>query len=138
MIIKDIFEKDIDRSIDGVIKANDLTHIDDEVDEYVITNEIEDKLETFFDAYASSLTKPSKDIGVWISGFFGSGKSHLLKILSVVMGNQDKYKDIFLEKLSSCDTFLQANAKQALSVPTQTILFNIDQQANVMHVYLKL
>ncbi len=133
MIIKDIFEKDIDRSIDGVIKANDLTHIDDEVDEYVITNEIEDKLETFFDAYASSLTRPSKDIGVWISGFFGSGKSHLLKILSVVMGDQDRYKDIFLEKLASCDTFLQANAKQALSVPTQTILFNIDQQANVMH-----
>jgi hypothetical protein len=133
MIIENIFEKDINRSIDGVIKANDLTHIDDEVDEYVITNEIEDKLETFFDAYASSLSKPSKDIGVWISGFFGSGKSHLLKILSVVMGNQDKYKDIFLDKLASCDTFLQANAKQALSVPTQTILFNIDQQANVMH-----
>lgn len=133
MIIENIFEKDINRSIDGVIKANDLTHIDEEVEEYVITNEIEDKLETFFDAYASSLTKPTKDIGVWISGFFGSGKSHLLKILSVVMGNQDKYKDIFLKKLSSCDTFLQANARKALSVPTQTILFNIDQQANVMH-----
>lgn len=133
MVIEEIFEKDINRNIDGVIKASDLTHIDDEVEEYVITNEIEDKLETFFDVYASSIDRPTKDIGVWISGFFGSGKSHLLKILSVVMGNEGKYKDIFLEKLKSCDTFLQANAKKALSVPTQTILFNIDQQANVMH-----
>jgi hypothetical protein len=133
MKIKEIFEKDITRTIDGVIKANDLSHIDDEVNEYVITTEIEDKLETFFDAYASSLDRPTKDIGVWISGFFGSGKSHLLKILSIVMGGEEKYKKIFLEKLSACDTFLQANAKRSLSVPTQTILFNIDQQANVMH-----
>ena len=115
MIIKDIFEKDIEREIDGVIKANDFKNVDLEVDEYVITKEIEDKLETFFDIYASTIGSPSKDIGVWISGFFGSGKSHLLKILSVVLGDQDKYRDIFLFKLSTCDTFLQANAKKALS-----------------------
>jgi len=132
MIIKDIFEKDIEREIDGVIKANDFKNVDLEVDEYVITKEIEDKLETFFDIYASTIGSPSKDIGVWISGFFGSGKSHLLKILSVVLGDQDKYRDIFLSKLSTCDTFLQANAKKALSTPTQTILFNIDQQSNIM------
>jgi len=132
MIIESIFEKDINRPIDGVIMANNLSNLDQEVDEYVITNEIQDKLETFFDAYATSLSRPSRDIGVWISGFFGSGKSHLLKILSVVMGDQDKYATPFLDKLKSCDTFLQGNAKKSLSVPTQTLLFNIDQQANIM------
>lgn len=132
MVIKDIFEKDIEREIDGVIKANDFKQIDLEVDEYVITKEIEDKLETFFDAYASSLNGTTKDIGVWISGFFGSGKSHLLKILSVVLGDQDKFRDKFLDKLKSCDTFLIGNATKSLSNPTQTILFNIDQQSNIM------
>jgi hypothetical protein len=132
MIIESIFEKDINRPIDGVIMANNLSNLDQEVDEYVITNEIQDKLETFFDAYATSLSRPSRDIGVWISGFFGSGKSHLLKILSVVMGDQDKYATPFLDKLKSCDTFLQGNAKKSLSVSTQTLLFNIDQQANIM------
>ena len=132
MIIKDIFEKDIEREIDGVIKANDLKNVDLEVDEYVITKEIEDKLETFFDVYASSITSPSKDVGVWISGFFGSGKSHLLKILSVVLGDQEKYRDKFLSKLDGCDTFLKGNATKALSTPTQTLLFNIDQQSNIM------
>lgn len=132
MIIKDIFDKDIEREIDGVIKANDFKNVDLEVDEYVITKEIEDKLETFFDVYASSINSSSKDIGIWISGFFGSGKSHLLKILSVVLGNQEEYRDRFLSKLKSCDTFLQGNAKKALTTPTQTILFNIDQQSNIM------
>ena len=132
MIIKDIFDKDIEREIDGVIKANDFKNVDLEVDEYVITKEIEDKLETFFDVYATSINSSSKDVGVWISGFFGSGKSHLLKILSVVLGDQDKYRDRFLDKLKSCDTFLQGNAKKSLTTPTQTILFNIDQQSNIM------
>ena len=132
MIIKDIFEKDIEREIDGVIKANDFKQIDLEVDEYVITKEIEDKLETFFDVYASSLNGTTKEIGVWISGFFGSGKSHLLKILSVVLGDQDRFRDRFLDKLKSCDTFLIGNATKSLSNPTQTILFNIDQQSNIM------
>ena len=132
MIIKDIFEKDIEREIDGVIKANDLKQIDLEVDEYVITKEIEDRLETFFDAYASSLNSTTKDIGVWISGFFGSGKSHLLKILSVVLGGQDKFKDKFLDKLKSCNHSLIDNVTKSLSNPTQTILFNIDQKANIM------
>ncbi len=132
MIIEEIFEKRITREIDGVIKANDFKQIDLEVDEYVVTKEIEDKLETFFDIYASTIGKPSKDIGVWISGFFGSGKSHLLKILSVILADQEKYRDRFLDKLKSCDTFLQGNAKKALSTPTETILFNIDQQSNIM------
>jgi len=64
MIIKDIFEKDIEREIDGVIKANDFKQIDLEVDEYVITKEIEDKLDTFFDLYASTIGNPTKDIGM--------------------------------------------------------------------------
>ena len=132
MIIKDIFEKDIEREIDGVIKANDFKQIDLEVDEYVITKEIEDKLETFFDVYASSLNGTTKDIGVWISGFFGSGKSHLLKIISVVLGDQDKFRKKFLDKLKTCDTFLIGNATKSLSNPTQTIIFNIDQQSNIV------
>ena len=75
MIIKELFEKDIERNIETVIKADDRENISDEVTEYVITNEIGNKIKNFFEAY----NKYAAFHGVWISGFFGSGKSHLLE-----------------------------------------------------------
>ena len=74
--LKSIFEKPIDRPIDGVIKADDEESILNELEEYVITNEIEKNINDFLYEYNNYTNKN----GVWISGFFGSGKSHLLKI----------------------------------------------------------
>lgn len=85
MIIKNFFEKDINRPIETVIKADDRDHISTEVAEYVITKEIGHKIRELFSNYKSY----SGSNGVWISGFFGSGKSHLLKILSYVLENKE-------------------------------------------------
>ena len=74
MKLKDIFDKPIDRAIVGVIKADDTASLRIEVEEYVITNEVAKRLEEFFSAYNDY--KGAN--GVWISGLFGSGKSHLL------------------------------------------------------------
>ena len=48
---KELFSKDIDRNINGVIKANDEKNLDDEVNEYVLTEEICRNLGKFLDAY---------------------------------------------------------------------------------------
>ena len=77
MIINEIFDKNINRNINGVVKADDSENVLNELEEYVLTNEIKSKLTDFFDAY-----NENKSNGVWISGFYGSGKSHLLKMLS--------------------------------------------------------
>ena len=74
--LNDIFRKDYARTIETVIKADDQEHIYQEVDEYVITRDVSKKLSDFFEAYNDA----GGTNGVWISGFFGSGKSHLLKI----------------------------------------------------------
>ena len=37
---KELFSKDIDRNINGVIKANDEKNLNDEVNEYVLTEEL--------------------------------------------------------------------------------------------------
>ena len=81
---KELFSKDIDRNINGVIKANDEKNLDDEVNEYVLTEEICRNLAKFLDAYNDPSNHEQN--GAWISGFFGSGKSHLLKMLSHVLG----------------------------------------------------
>ena len=83
-LLKDIFEKPVDRAIDGVIKADDEASLRVELDEYVITGEIGQKLERFLEAYNNYETSN----GVWISGFFGSGKSHLLKMLALLLENR--------------------------------------------------
>ena len=91
----EIFRKPIDRHIDGVIKADDDSSLWLELDEYVLTGEAQSRLEDFLEAYNSHSAN-----GAWISGFFGSGKSHLLKMLAIVLENREingqKASDIFL------------------------------------------
>ncbi len=79
----EIFAKDVQRPIEGVIKADDVAHLGTEVDEYVLTNEAAKGLEILLEEY----TNYTNANGVWISGFFGSGKSHLLKMLAHLLGD---------------------------------------------------
>ena len=133
-MIKDLFAKDIYRNIEGVIKADNLSPqaIKQEIEEYVITNELEQKLDNFFEGYVKNIEGKTSNNGVWISGFFGSGKSHLLKILSYVLSNKEvediKAGEKFLQKVE--DFELKSNIQKALQVPCETILFNIDQQSD--------
>ena len=129
-MIKEFFKKDINRNIETVIKADDREHISDEVAEYVVTNEIAKKIRDLFQAY-----NDYKGVnGVWISGFFGSGKSHLLKILSYVLENKeyDGYQsgELFAEKIEN-DEMLKGDVLSATRIPSESVLFNIDQQAQI-------
>ena len=130
-LLKDIFEKPVDRAIDGVIKADDEASLRVELDEYVVTSEIGQRLEQFLDAYNNYDTSN----GVWISGFFGSGKSHLLKMLALVLENRSvdgiKAHDIFADKLKG-EPMLAGALNKAVSIPSKSILFNIDQKADVI------
>ena len=85
MTLANIFAKPIDRPIEGVIKADDEASLRLEVEEYVLTNEVAKRLDAFLDAYNDYQNAN----GVWISGFFGSGKSHLLKMLALLLENRE-------------------------------------------------
>lgn len=131
MLLTNIFAKPVDRPIEGVIKADDNSSLWNEVDEYVLTNEVERRLETFLDAY----NQYEGTNGVWISGFFGCGKSHLLKMLSLLLENREVeghvVADAFEEKLDD-NSILKAALKRAVAIPSKSILFNIDQKADVI------
>ena len=90
MQLQYIYKSDIDRPINGVIKVaqNDEQSIEQELREYIITRELRKHFNTFFNIYEKSLSYPTDKIGVWISGFFGSGKSHFLKMLSYILSNR--------------------------------------------------
>lgn len=130
MIQKELYLKDIYRPIEGVIKANDDRHLLQELEEYVLTNELlgianrNKMLPGLFD----ELVKPNFNSSIWISGYFGSGKSHLLKMLSLVLQNKEihgeKCAEIFAAK-ASADFELERNIKKVAGIPTESILFNI-------------
>ena len=129
-MIKQYFEKPIGRPIETVIKADDRDNISTEVTEYVVTNEIGKKIRDFFQAYNDYAGAN----GVWISGFFGSGKSHLLKILSYVLENKEhdgwRSGELFAEKVET-DEMLRGDILNATRIPSESVLFNIDQQAQI-------
>jgi energy-coupling factor transporter ATP-binding protein EcfA2 len=131
MNLKTIFKDDITRPIEGVIKADDNAHLLQEVKEYVFTNEIRAKVSRNFIDFYNDYSGVN---GVWISGFFGSGKSHLLKMLSLLLENPEldgkQVSEIFLPKVE--DEFLKAEIQKAARIPSKSILFNIDQKSDVI------
>ncbi len=156
MNIEQIFAKPLKRDINGVVKAeqldNDCVFI--ELDEYVMTTELDRHFRHFFETYVPAIKNRhpavAGKIGVWVSGLFGSGKSHFIKILSYLLENRSVEKDgqqflaidFFKEKIN--DAMLFSDIHSAVSQPTDVILFNIDSRANsddgdnaILKVFLK-
>ena len=132
MELNRIFKQPVSRPIEGVIKADDESSLYVELNEYVLTDEVAKRLAHFLDAYNDYHGAN----GVWVSGFFGSGKSHLLKMLALMLENRtidgSSALDIFLPKIPKEDELLRAALKKAASIPSKSILFNIDQKADII------
>ena len=136
MIIRDMFADDINRKINGVIKVDQAADdvIEQELNEYVITKELKKHFITFFNYYSDALDEPTADTGVWISGFFGSGKSHFLKMLSYLLENKE-VKGIhsverFRKKFED-DPATYMLIDRSTKVETEAILFNIDIEGSI-------
>ena len=152
MQIKEMFAKLIDREIQGVIIVGqgEETNVSQELEEYVVTRELQKHFAEFFEAYKKGIIGNTNEIGVWISGFFGSGKSHFLKILSYILENREingkSAMDFFEEDHKITDALVLADMKLAAETPTDVVLFNIDSKSNsnskqnkdaIVNVFLK-
>jgi len=136
MLVKDMFAKRIDRDIQGVIIVGqgEETNVSQELDEYVVTRELQKHFADFFSAYKKGIIGTTPKMGVWISGFFGSGKSHFLKILSYLLENRqvgDRHAlDFFTDDRKITDPMVLADMKLAADTPTDVVLFNIDSKSD--------
>ena len=128
-----LFENDIKRDINGVIKVGQLTEKDvrQELVEYVLTRELRKYFTEFYQRYTDSMDTPTDKTGVWISGFFGSGKSHLLKILAYLLENRavDGQNALGYFEPKASDAMLFGRMERAGNAPNDVILFNIDSKA---------
>ncbi|WP_295633241.1 BREX system P-loop protein BrxC [Novosphingobium sp.] len=146
MKIEDIFDKRINRPINGVIKADQSDAAYNELEEYVITKEVDKHLRRFVDVFLLGMDRKkdadvSAKMGVWVSGFFGSGKSHFIKILSYLLNNQPVIEvgkeaktplDFFVEKVTG-DRAFEGDLRRLAKANTEVILFNIDSKAEQNH-----
>lgn len=146
MKIRELFTKPIDRPINGVIKADqrDAESIWQELDEYVVTKQLTEYFRRFFDAFLAAADSPKDPVvtsrmGVWVSGFFGSGKSHFIKILSYLLENIEaidaatgipKRAAAFFDEHKIKDALLLADIQRAVKGSSDVILFNIDAKAD--------
>lgn len=137
MQIKEMFEKDIERPVRGVVKVGQMDEdtIYNELDEYVVTKELYKHFSEFFQNYSRGILNPTDEIGVWISGFFGSGKSHFLKILSYILDSSLVVKgrrpiDFFKEDNKIQDSIVIGDMETSTNISTDVILFNIDSKSS--------
>jgi hypothetical protein len=113
MLIRDLIKRDIGSKVEGVVKVFDRDSLATEFHEYVVTDKIEEDAKSLIDCFtqqSETLRRggvPRDVMGVWISGFFGSGKSHFAKVLGYLLQNDqlatdspERCIDVFVKHLS--------------------------------------
>ena len=131
MTIKNLFKKEIDRRINAavVVSEMDKESVQQEIEEYIFTNDIVTKLYDFL----SAITENKKDkTGVWINGYYGSGKSHFIKYLFYCLNktHRDKAIERYLEavkKINETNNFSEVTLSNASKITKDLDKFKIDE-----------
>ncbi|GAF83723.1 unnamed protein product, partial [marine sediment metagenome] len=100
---------------------------------YVVTPKIEEYLENFLEHYTDTFYNETGEIGAWISGYFGSGKSYLAKILGLVTENRQvqgidavKLFESRLDPDSSRTGSIKRHLSRMSQCDTHVMAFNIN------------
>lgn len=134
--IKTLFANDIHRRIEEVIKVDqaDEDIIRDEINEYVVTNAIRTHYIDIFDAYRETPNKPHEGIAIWVSGFFGSGKSSFAKMLGLSISNRTVAGESAAERFAdrAGDKKLQVLLKAIIEkIPTHAVIFDVSTDRGI-------
>src|SRR5207253_3865271 len=132
--IGDLLSRDLSRKIEEIIQVDqaDERSVHDEITEYVATDSIREQYNDLLRAVAEAPSEPHESVGVWVSGFFGSGKSSFAKNLGYALENRkvlgSSFAELFKQQLG--DTRISnlldlINAK----TPTEAILFEVAKEA---------
>lgn len=102
---EEIYRQRIDRPVNPAVSATKLDPDTErvEIDEYVFTDEIMNGLFRILDAIKNN--EPYDHVGIWIDGYYGSGKSHFLKYLDycITPDTQERALQHFLDAVKAVD-----------------------------------
>ncbi|MGA8610592.1 MAG: BREX system P-loop protein BrxC [Xanthobacteraceae bacterium] len=137
--IGDLLTRDLSRKIEEIIQVDqaDEQSVYAEITEYIATDSIREQYHDLLKAVAEAPSDPNESVGVWVSGFFGSGKSSFAKNLGYALENRtvlgSKFADLFKQQLGDTRTsdlldFINGRT------PTQVILFEVAKEADTRKV----
>lgn len=136
MQIKELFAGDIYRRIEEVIKVDqtDEAILREELGEYVLTDGIRSHYKSILRSYWETPNKPHEGIAIWVSGFFGSGKSSFAKMLGLALQNRlvqgEAASEIFASRAG--DTEFQVLLKQISEhIPTDAVIFDVSTDRGI-------
>lgn len=134
--IKTLFANDIHRRIEEVIKVDqtDEEIIRDEINEYVVTDAIRSHFTQILEAYRETPNKPHEGIAIWVSGFFGSGKSSFAKMLGLAVANRTVAGESAAERFAhrAGDKKLQVLLKTINEqIPTHVVIFDVSTDRGI-------
>lgn len=134
--IKTLFANDIHRRIEEVIKVDqtDEEIIRDEINEYVVTDAIRSHFTGILEAYRETPNKPHEGIAIWVSGFFGSGKSSFAKMLGLSVANRTVAGESAAERFAhrAGDKKLQVLLKTINEqIPTHVVIFDVSTDRGI-------
>jgi hypothetical protein len=137
--IADLLHRDLSRKIEEIIQVDqaDEQSVHAEITEYVATDSIRDQYHQLLRAVAEAPSEPHEGVGVWVSGFFGSGKSSFAKYLGYALQNRTllgtPFADLFKQQMSDprlADLLDSINAR----IPTGVILFEVAKERDTRKV----
>jgi hypothetical protein len=118
--IGDLIARDLSQTIEEVVKLDqqDEQTVLTELREYITTARIRQQFHDVLKAVADAPSDPTEGVGVWVSGFFGSGKSSFAKNLGYILANR------LLLGTPASQVFLAQLQKQA--PPNDSLVRKID------------
>lgn len=136
MKVAELFRRPIGRTIEEVIKVDlaDEEIVALEIDEYVATDHIRRQMSEVLNDFQETINSPSERTNVWVSGFFGSGKSSFAKMLGYLIENPavggHSALDRFKERVDAPTIEALLNTAHA-QAPTLTVFLDLSTGRNV-------
>ncbi len=134
--IQDLLARDLSQRIEEIIKVNqaDEQTVYTEITEYVATDRIKQEYKKLLKGIAEMPSDPHEGIGVWVSGFFGSGKSSFAKNMGYVLSdrlvNGERASELFKGQVADQQI---SNLVDSINVriPSDIIMFDVSDPLSI-------
>ena len=130
--INQILTLDLQEDIKNVIDLEDRSELEiqQEIESYIVTEGIGQHLQGFTNQFTSNI----KETGVWLSGFYGSGKSYFGKMLGYIIDNPvingTPARDRFIPRLKGVtnESLIENAIRKLDSINSRVVFLDVAKQ----------